>query len=138
MDSGINAAIAGAVAITGLVVILASVFSLAGVVFGGAMLIGGTLSAYSYAQQASDLASQLEKSSKNVLTAMDTMKNTMSTYEGIINNDTHKNFIVQGIVTPMLFGALTVVEQVCPNEEAAQKLEDARVQTNLLIASSFG
>lgn len=137
IDNVMNAAIAGSIALTGLTIILTSTFSLAGLLIGGAMLVGGGLSAYSYALQVQNLGIQLEKSEKNNQDAMNAMLNKMSTYESTISDDNHKSFLMRGIVMPFLYYGITAQEQFSPDENTTKQAENDRKRIDQFVSQHF-
>jgi hypothetical protein len=125
VDNGVNSALSATVAVIGFSIMLASVFSLAGFIIGGALLVGGSLAAYNYSQHNVDVGARMELQFQTIITGATRMSSPCGFYESIFD-ETHKNFMIKGLIKPLAYGAVTLMEHAAPNEVTGEKVDGYR------------
>lgn len=128
VDDGVNSGISAVVAVTGFSVVLASVFSLAGLLIGGTMMAAGIYYAYSYSQQNVGASARIQAQVKSIMEGAVGMTARQGFYENVINPETHKNFMLKGLIKPLAYSAVTLGEQLAPDEQIAKNVDEVREQ----------
>ena len=127
VDSGGNTAISLAIAVAGMVVVLASVFSLAGVVIGTALLAAGLWGVSSQLDKAIASINQIPKAMEQCQRSMAAL---LQKSQSLFDSENNREFIVSSVLAPVMYGALTMGEQLSFDEKMAQKISDARVSAD--------
>ena len=128
VDDGVNSGISAGVASAGFTIVLASVFSLGGLLIGGSMMAAGVYYAYNYSQQNVGIQSRVEGQVKAIMEGAMRMNAPQGFYENAINDDTHKNFMLKGLIKPLAYSAVTLGEQLAPDQESSDKVDELRGQ----------
>ena len=126
MDNSIDCAIAAGVVLTGLVVILSSLFSLVGFLIGATLLVGG---AYEINRDLSKIRVGEDQIKKAVDLQQESglaVYNNKSIMDKTIYSKNYKKYFLQGIIKPIFYTPVTMLEQIVIEPAAVNQAKNLR------------
>jgi len=70
----------------------------------------------------------IEKQSKAIIQNVMEIDTLCGFYENVLNDDTHKNFIVKGLIKPLAYSTVTLMEALASNAENSDQSHELRLQ----------